>query len=309
MKITGNVRPRSRSYSFKEIYDKRKHILIKRDRGGLGDILMHRMIFEDFKLLMPDVKITFACPKIYHPAVQDHPFIDFVEDCKTVDEDQFIVKYNTTGACRRYELMKAPFADKHRSDIWAEHCGVKLTRHDMNIKLTDEEKEYARSQLDVGKETVLIAPISAMIAKNLEEHQCQPVIDELEGRGYHVVVIHDLPTSFRARSIVDATLRQWMALINQADYIISVDTAAFHCAGGMGKKVVAVFGWADGLVYSKHYPNVSLVQKHRNYTPGWTCGPCYNFGDCVKTKGDVTRKPCITEITAEDILNGFEKVK
>ena len=76
----------------------------------------------------------------------------------------------------------------------------------------------------------------------------------------------------------------------------------------MGKPVVGIFGWADSKVYSRHYPKAISVQKHRDYTPGWNCGPCYNFFTCPKCPQETVRKPCITEITPDDILEGFNKM-
>lgn len=313
VKIIGDARAKKRNYTLREIYDKRKCALIRRNHGGLGDILMHRMIFEDFKLLIPDLKITFACPVVYHEALQDHPFIDYLTDCKTVNDEDFVLFYNTTSICSRYELRVAPYGDKHRSDIWAEHCGVKLTRHDMHIKLTPEERQWARNKLKElnpeGKPTVLVAPISAMMGKNLDVSQGQPVIDELIKRGYYVFIMHTTSVpQFNAPCLHGISIRNWMSIIKEVNFVISVDTSTYHCAGGLGKPVVAVFAWADGKVYGRYFPSQELVQKHREDDPTWTCGPCYNFGDCVKLPGPAIRKPCITEITSEDILNGFDRL-
>ena len=40
--------------SLKDFNDKKNKILILRETGGLGDILMHWQMFEDFKSDMPD---------------------------------------------------------------------------------------------------------------------------------------------------------------------------------------------------------------------------------------------------------------
>lgn len=298
--------------SIKDFNIKRNRLLIVRGTGGLGDILMHRMIFEDIKLLMPDIHITFAIPNSYFSAVQDHPFIDNIVDSNAVDIKDYLVSYNTTTICGRYENKIAPLADKHRSDIWAEHCGVKLTRHNMHVHLTDDEIKYGHALLKRynkdGKKVVIFSPISAMMGKNLDAEQINGVISELEAMGYCVLLLHSNPIAAKAPTLAGQNTRQWMGIINAADYVISVDTSTFHFAGGIGKPLVGIFSWADGEVYGKYF-NFTLVQKHRSYTSGWTCGPCFNWWKCLKCSNpQQLRKPCITEITAEDVMIGVRKM-
>lgn len=298
--------------SIKNFYDKRNRLLILRQTGGLGDILMHRMIFEDFKLMLPDVKIVFAIPTTYFQAVQDHPFIDEVVDHTTVDVKDYLISYCTTTACGRYENRVAPQADKHRSDIWAEHCGIKLSHHNMHIHLTAEEKAYGKAVVEKynpnGKKSVIFCPISAMVGKNLDTVQTNGVIEELKRLDYCPLLLHSNPLTANAPTLTGHNIRQWMGIIHAADYVISVDTAAFHFAGGIGKPLVGIFSWADGTVYGKYF-NFTLVQKHRSYTPGWDCGPCFNWWKCLKCpNGQQPRKPCITEITVEDVMIGVHKM-
>lgn len=297
--------------SLMEFYEKHKKILIRRNLGGLGDIFMHRMIFEDFKHLMPECHLTFACPEQYFDAVFDHPWIDKVVDSKYVNENEFFITYNTTEACREYELEHAPNINKHRSDIWANHCGVELKRHDMCFRLSEKEINWGKNFLGKianHKKIVMIAPISAMSSKNLTPEQIQPVIDTLS-KDYFVFGLHDNKLhNYNIVNIKASSIRQFISLINASDYAITADTAAFHCAGGLQKPIVGVFGWADGKVYSKYYSKSIIVQKHRDDDPLWTCGPCFKFTSCCKVDKSITRKPCITEITSNMILDGFNKM-
>ena len=103
----------------RQFYEKRNKILVIRKVDGSGDVLMHRMIFEDFKRVMPDAHITFACPKKYTLAAICHPFIDKVVDAETIDPSEYIISYNTSTPCIRHETANAPFVKKHR----AEHPG------------------------------------------------------------------------------------------------------------------------------------------------------------------------------------------
>lgn len=293
----------------REFYDKRNKIVIIRGVGGLGDIFMHRMMFEDFKELMPECELTFACPMQYHDAVKDHPLIDKVVDCAKLDRTQYMVSYDTTTACGRYEMRIAPLADKNRSDIWANHCGVELKKHEMHIRFLpgelDKGREIIESKRDRPGPSVAVCPISAMQQKNLQDTQLLPLIAGLRDRGMYAFGLHTAPIFPMIKNDIpclnNLKIRQWMAVLNQVDYIVSVDTSAFHCAGGMKKPVVGAFTFAASEAYGKHYPRAELLQ-----------GPCpvghkgcYNWGLCpVKD----FLKPCLTGITPEMILAKVDRM-
>lgn len=309
------VRPEKivRALSLKDFAERRNKILIIRSVGGLGDIFMHRMMFEDFKKVMPDAEIHFCCPKYYHDALFDHPFIDKLLDVNAYDKSEYIISYNTTTACGRTEMKYAPFSGPHRSDIWANHCGLQLKNHNMHICMSEHEKEIGKKLIEenrdrVGK-SVVICPISAMPNKNLLDDQLLGLVKGIRDRGLYPVCLHNTPINLCYQNniplISENKIRNWMAVLNQADYVISVDTSAFHCAGGMGKPLVGIFTFADGLVYGKYF-DFLLVQKHRSLDPCWTCGPCYNWGNCTKSNKNL--KPCLTEITSEMILNRVDNM-
>lgn len=295
--------------SIKEFNKKRDTILIQRSTGGLGDVLMHRMIFEDFKLLCPEIKIHFACPPAYMASMQDHPFIDKVLDSTKTDPSDYVQYYDTTIICGKTEQINAPMSSPHRSDIWANWCGLSLTKHDMHFNFTEEEISFAKAMIANKKNktgpNVAFCPCSAMKSKNLDEQQIRDTVDGLHELGCFVYGLHNRPVLGLETPILSGhDIRNYMALIAVADYVVSVDTAAFHIAGGLGKKQVGIFSWADGDVYGKYYKNCEIVQRHRK-NGDWDCGPCYNWGLCPKEKNSV-RKPCITEITGAEIVDKFK---
>lgn len=280
-----------------KVYQKRNKILIVRDKGGLGDIFMHRMLFEDIKTLMPDSNITFLCPSQYHEALYDHPYIDHI--VSEANPEDFGIVYNTSNICNEYEMSKAPYVDKHRSDIWAEHCGFTLTKHNMHFGILEEEKQWAETTLErIKPPRIAFAPISAMQGKNLDETQIQPILDAFRG---HIFILHNKPLNYDVPQF-NLPIRKFISLVNASELIISVDSAALHCAGGLNKKVVGIFSWADGKIYGRYYHDFHLIQKHRD-NGNWDCGPCYNFFKCPKLPEiRKLRKPCITEITADEII-------
>jgi len=302
-----------RTLNLREFYDKRNKVLIIRAVGGLGDIFMHRMMFEDFKELVGDGEVHFACPSQYHQAVIDHPYIDKVLDSAQVEKTDYIISYNTTTACGRHEMKIAPKSDLNRSDIWSKHCGVNLKKHDMHIRFTEDELKEGKDILETYRNRTgpiaIVCPISAMVNKNLLDHQLNAIVDNLYERGCCVVGLHTYPVMPLVKrgvpSIHSLNIRQWMSVLKNADYVVSVDTSAFHCAGGLGKPLTGIFTFADGKVYGEYYDFV-LIQKHRDKDPCWTCGPCYDWGQCPKTKQNP--KPCLTEINKDMLVEGLDKM-
>lgn len=292
----------------KEFYEKRNKILIWHERGGLGDVLMQRMLFEDIKFYVPDAKITFACLPEYFDAVKDHPFIEDVIDSRTVNVKDFGVNFNTcVTIADKHEGKEAPCCERHRSDIWSEECcGFKLQNHNMHIKISEDIKEKSRKKLESYRindgPLIIFCPISAMINKTLLNWQIEGIRDSLKDKcnliGLHKKNINQIPCIF------GCSLIEWMGYIDAADGIISVDTAAFHLAGGLKKPLVGIFTFINGVVYGQYFDFI-LVQKHRK-DGNWDCGPCFKFMSCPKCK--TNPKPCLTELTIEEIINGIEKM-
>lgn len=296
--------------SLRDFHAKRNRILIWHDKGGLGDVLMQRMIFADFKAICPEADLIFACLPEYTDAVKDHPCISEVIDSRTVNVNEYISHYNTcVSIADRYENLNSPFCLEHRSDIWAKYCGVTLTQHEMLFRFNPAFLDYCRKKLkiiapDTSKPTVLFAPVSKMAVKTLLPFQIEAVVEATKDCnlvGLHNKEIVEL-NSLGIPGVYGATLKEWMAYIAVADYVISVDTATFHMAGGLKKPLVGIFTFADGKAYGKHFDFV-LVQKHRD-NGNWDCGPCFKFGDCPKCKK--IQKPCLTELSREELQVGIK---
>ena len=299
--------------SLQQFSEMRHKVLILRQAGGVGDILMQRMMFEDFKRVFPECHLTYACPQRFIHLVENHPFIDEIISCDEAKLDKYLVWYNISTPCNRYEMRIAPFAEKHRSDIWANYCGVILTKHNMHLNIPEEIKQFGYdrvARLNIKKRpAVLFCPISAMLGKNLRGKQITETVDGLRNLGLFVYSSHTRPVDelikMEVPIITDISLKKWMGVVNAADYIISVDTAAFHLAGGLGKPLVGIFTFTDGKVYGKYYDFI-LVQKHRD-NGDWDCGPCYAWTQCPKETHN-KRKPCVEEITPQMILDGVSEM-
>lgn len=305
--IKKSVNSTKKPLSLKDFHAKRNKILIWHDKGGLGDVLMQRMLFEDFKSICPDADLIFACLPEYMDVAKDHPDIHEVIDSRTVDLNDYCIYYNTcVSIADRYENHFAPCLE-HRSDIWAKYCGVTLNNHNMQFKFNNDFLKECRLKLEKiarnNKPIVIFCPVSKMAVKTLLPFQIKAVAEATKDYnliGLHNKEINDL-TQLSIHGIYKATLKEWMGYLAVADYVISVDTAAFHMAGGLKKPLLGIFTFADGKAYGKHFDFI-LVQKHRD-NGNWDCGPCFKFGDCPKC--NKAQKPCLTELTEKELTDGI----
>jgi ADP-heptose:LPS heptosyltransferase len=306
------VRTHNADMSIRDFYDKRNKILIIRDGGGVGDILMLRMMLQDFKDLMPEAEIVIATTPNYFTMIEDHPAVSKVVNSRELDENQYLISYNVTSACIRYETKIAPRADLHRSDIWAAHCGVELKNHDMHLKVSQDLKQFAVklfASLGIQKRPlVAFSPSSSMLSKDLGAEQINAIVDGVRALGCEIFILNKtMIPGANCPQANSMSLSQWLACVEQSDYVITVDTGTFHAANGFQKPTVAIYGWADGNVYGKYHERMELVQRHRDHIPGW-CGPCFNWNNCPKCPDNNKRKPCMTELTGEEICEALARL-
>ena len=298
---------RQNGLSISEFVEKRNKILILMKDGGLGDVFSYRMIFEDIKKLIPNAYVVFACPEKYFSAIEDHPFIDEVTNCETIDKKEFIIHYDITSVCFEHEMKIAPFSDLNRSEIVSEHCGFVLTNHNMHINLEEIYVKEAKDKLP-NKINFAICPFSKVPARSMTMNQIKKIKNKLDSLNINLICLHNKENKDLENIGIpvwsELNNKQWMGSLAAVDYVISVDTASFHFSGGIGKPLIGIFGPTDGKVIGKHYEFI-LIQRHRD-EGDWECGPCYDWFSCPKTKNAI--KPCMKEINDEKLINSIDVI-
>ncbi|NIQ15935.1 MAG: hypothetical protein GTO02_16535, partial [Candidatus Dadabacteria bacterium] len=126
--------------SLRDFHGKRNKVLITRNSRGIGDILNCRMLFKNFKKLAPELHLTFACFPEYIELVSDHPHVDNVISVEDINKNDYMASYDISTCCIHYESREMSNNRKHRAEIWAEHCGIWLEDHDMNLPFISKEK-------------------------------------------------------------------------------------------------------------------------------------------------------------------------
>lgn len=280
-------------------------ICIYRACGGYGDILMSRMIFEDLKKKYPRFHITYAIPQSYFQIVKDHPYIDDVIDCTTVDKNKYNAFFNITHNCLRHEVSTGKDCDKNRSDIWAESFGLKLENHNMHLPKLDKNKEHIMDQLrncgyKEGQKIILYTPYSAVPTRHLIARHRQIIETLLINKNAFCFCLHNAPVLEKPKIpfIIGKNLIEAMSYVYFSDLVITTDTGHLHCAGGYNKPTLGFFNYTNGLIVGKHYNNITIVQKTKENDSNWTCGPCNDIGKCPYPVIDHTLK-CYRDLPDE----------
>lgn len=297
----------------KDFYEKKDTVLFTRKSGGFGDILMMRMMFEDIKKQYPDLTIHWAIPGGYLD-LGDHPYVDKILDIFETDPESYPYYLDLSDACIKYEWKHAKECDKHRSDIWAEHCGVELTNHNMFLTIKEESRVKAKERLAQKKEfpdakTILLAPYSAQSVKNLTIDQTVFIYNYLKNKGINCIVLHNRGEMelFQKKIpfILDLSLSETMAAIDMTEAVIGTDTGTIHASAGLNKPTLAVFSYVDGNVYCKYYKDCIILQKTGKGTDLPDC-PCWNYPQCHVTKN--ATKPCVTNINNSDLEKKIDEL-
>jgi ADP-heptose:LPS heptosyltransferase len=268
-----------------------KKPLIYRTYGGLGDILHLRLLFES--VFNHYGSCSIAVPSKYHPVLLNHPFLNNLMDCKDVNLSEFEV-FNIDDKDRWIEqATKGRF---NRLETWS-----KL----LKVKLIQNPQSYLSSAVKpslFGSNYAVVAPISAYSEKNLLPGQILPVCEALERLGLRVIGLHDsaMPWMEEAGYWLprDLSLSDWLSCIAGASLVVTAESAAVHGAGQLGVPFVAVCGSGNGSTICKYYRNCEVVQSSAE------CSPC-GFPLGCPFAGLV--KPCISSISAEEILAAVER--
>jgi len=311
----------------REFYNKRNKIVIIRNSRGIGDILNCRMLFKNFKKIMPNLHLTFACFEEYFGLVS-HSCVDEVISANKVVKNDYMASYDISNCCIHYESREMSKNKKHRTEIWAEHCGINLENHDMDLPFINKEKisdgfTALKSIRQNNKPSVLFSPIAFEKLRSLTDEQIIGTIKVLREKGLFVYSAHNTKLDQLEKQgvpvLIGKTLEDWMSYIHAADYVVTADTSNFHYAGGIGKPMTGIFTHVDGKLRGKFYDFI-LVQKHRD-DGNWPCGgPCYNYLYCShpnctepvigpnNQRSPNGMRPCLTEITVDEIKVGIEKM-
>ncbi len=201
-------------------------------------------------------------------------------------------------------------------DIMMDICSISGKRQEIVVRLTDEEKAFARrfakrvglpSEEEKARRAIRVVGINTGAGdrwpmKQWSADSSVELIGKLARRGDTKVLLFggtgELERNKQIRRAAgrklidtghDNSLRQFMALVDLCDLLVTSDSLGLHVALGLGKKVVALFGPTSAAEIDVYGRGVKLV-------PDIDCACCY-LREC-------DRKPsCMDRLDVDTVYN------
>lgn len=276
-------------------------ILVKRNTGGFGDIVMTIPAIEALTKRYPTKKIYYAIPEKYWPAAENNPVITQLLDVKLpIKNSSYTMVVDLSSPCADYEVRKVRAGkpvDLSRVEIYARALGVEdhLTNIRGKYYPTETEIDWARGFIPATDKLKL-----GVVLHCAESYRDWPVVNfikliEAVSDKLQVIVV-DPVRNFEFKNTVDGCgfpFRKSAALISQCDIVLTPDTSMLHIAAALDIPTVALFGPIDPRARCKGYNNTTVI------TADVDCIGCWRNANtpCKKTGRVQGYSACMENIT------------
>ena len=267
-------------------------IFLIETRDGIGDVLMSLPTAET--LHSQGWKVQYLVEPANVSVLDNLDFIDKVYSTDSQVPFHLIKSYiSLSGKLSTYGLS---WNQQHRIYSVAHLCGIRkedLISTIPTIVLTESEKKYAKELLKDYDKTVGICWQAASSHRSWFRDYVQQLIDLLNTKGVGGSKVTPIVVGKEKFSFKECTdlagitsLRQLFAIINELDYVVTVDTGILHIAGALSKPTIALMGYIPAewrcSTYKKCYPLI----PNKSQVP---CYPCVD-GQWVAPKDRMCQK-------------------
>lgn len=188
---------------------------------------------------------------------------------------------------------------------FAHSLGLDYSEFDMEVALTDEDKQYAAQLIkDNGliNGFVAVCPFTTRPQKHWVEYNWTLLAERMRAEfGLRTVILGGPDNWETAEKILEGheaaivnlagrtRLRQAAAIINKAILLVGVDTGLTHMGIAFNVPTVAIFGSTRPYLKTEH-DNIRIIYKHLE------CSPCGRHPTC---HGAFT---CMTSVSVDEVL-------
>lgn len=288
-------------------------ILVTRQTGGIGDILMITPTVRAIKQANPNSPLIFCTTDMYgggkgalFDILKYNPWIDKVVTNSELSDYTFKRIYNFgTGQ----EIEKELSGDKrNRIDIFAELAGIELTDKSTVYTLREAEKEWSerwiKKNINPDRKFLIGVQIHSTATKrNWPEEKIRlltlTILNTWQDSSvllfYEGLVSTDKFSYPNVHNLIGMPIRWVAALLNECQVVVVPDSGLLHLAGALNKKIIGLFGSIPPELRISHYKNATSIYLE------WPCSPCW-YERCLHHHG------CMENISVDMVMEKLEEV-
>lgn len=320
---------------------KQPYIVVLRQLGGVGDVLMMSPVYRGLREKFPKHKICLATGLVYlGGALMDlakhNPFIDEVHTFEPWDATTEMTRHIWKGhfdnspeiaddlwwkkadvvidlntACVEYEwaaLQQPGGIQKNRTQIWCERAEVTPSSTFPIYEVTKSERKtaigiYHDRGWDPG-DCVGVGVTSHDKKRAIGEGKLLEICKGIRDMGLRPVVIDPTFKFPDFDSINGMRISDLMPLIQQMRMVVSVDSGILHMAGALKVPVVGIFGPTDPDMRMTEYVGSAVDPK--TLMP---CSPCWYLYHCMKRDSTTPHFECLNKLSHTIILEEIRRWK
>lgn len=273
-----------------------KSILVSRQTGGIGDVLMLTPTIRAIKKAHPETPLIVCTTSGYLNGVlfeilKHNPWIDKVISVNELFDYKFKKVYNF-GTGKEMEIEAK--TGRNRIDIFAELAGIKLRDKQTVYVVTNAEKKWVKTWLKekIPRERKCIIGIQVHTTTNKRDWGAEKslllafqIVNTWKDTS--VLLFYEGPISERPpdypniHCIVGFPIRTVAALINECNCFVAPDSGLLHLAGALKVKIVGVFGSIEPDSRINHYENAKSVCLYYPCAPCWY-NACTGHHECME---------------------------
>lgn len=288
-------------------------ILVSRQTGGIGDVLMITPTVRAIKQANPSIPLIFCTTNMYgggkgtlFDILRYNPYIDKVITNQELINYTFKRIYNFgTGQEIEQELAGNK---KNRIDIFADLAGIELTDKSTVYTLHGSEMEWAsnwiKKNISASRRFLFGIQVNSTSPKrDWPEEKISLLVFTILNSWLDASVLlfyEGLVSTNRLSypniyNIVGMPIRWVAALLNECQAIVVPDSGLLHIAGALRKKMVGLFGSIPPELRISYYPEaISIYQK-------FPCSPCW-YEKCKNGHR------CMESITVDMVMDKLSEI-
>jgi ADP-heptose:LPS heptosyltransferase/glycosyltransferase involved in cell wall biosynthesis len=276
-----------------EIGDK-KRILVWRNSGGLGDIVMQSAIARELKIIDSNIYIVYQVPERYLSIPKHNPYVDETQISNIPfigDGYDKVIKLSDPCPASIYETKRKDIA-RSRIDLFLIAAGIDTKNKKLEYKITQEERDWAKDF--INKNTYLYNKKIGIGIRSYDKKRDWNKWDKLVKLYKDTTIFafdHDpkMDSIKGTVSVFGFPLEKVAAIIEQLDLIIGPDSGLLHLAGAIGTRVLGLFGPTNPFMRLNTYASDWICLDNCKKQFCW-----YNYCGNIK---------CINKISPKMVYN------